>query len=134
MTHGQVRNAVILVVEDIEETRDAIDHLLVASGYTVITARGEVEAVLKAELQAPDLILMSLGLDAVQIAEMGRRIREDSGLSGAVPIVIFCVAALPEGAEAEVGYKIYMTRPDNFDQLRLLVNRLARRQERSADL
>jgi CheY-like chemotaxis protein len=127
MTPGQNRNAVILVVEDVEETRDAIDHLLLASGCTVITARDEAEAVLKARLRAPDLVLMSLGLDAVQIAEMGRRIRENSWLTDRVPIVVFCVTTLDEGAEVEVGYNIYFTRPDNFDQLRRLLSRLARR-------
>lgn len=131
MTLDQVRRPLVLVVEDVEETRDAIDRLLVNSGYAVITARDEAEAVLKARLRTPDLVLMSLGIDAVQIAEMGRRIRQNSGLSAAVPIVIFCVAMLPEGAEAEVGYNTYMTRPDNFEQLRSLLNRLARRQERS---
>lgn len=125
------RRPVILVIEDVEETRDAIEHLLVATGYAVTTARDESEALLKARLQSPDLILMSLGLDAVQIAEMGRRIRENCGLTDRVPIVVFCVATLAEGAEAEVGYNIYMTRPDNFDQLRRLLNRLARRQQRA---
>jgi CheY-like chemotaxis protein len=123
------RSPVILVVEDVEETRDAIGHLLVASGYTVRTARNEADAILKARLQSPDLILMSLGLDAIQTAEVGRRVRESSWLNGSVPIVIFCVATLPEGAEAEVGYNIFMTRPDNFDQLRKLLNRLVRKRQ-----
>jgi CheY-like chemotaxis protein len=130
MTPGQNRNGVVLVVEDVEETRDAIEHLLVATGYIVSTARDEAEAVFKARVQSPDLILMSLGLDAVEIAGMGRRIRENSWLTDGVPIVIFCVATLAEGADAEVGDNIYVTRPDNFDQLRRLLNRLVgRRQE-----
>ena len=129
MSPDPERSSVILVVEDVEETRDAIEHLLVATGYIVSTARDEAEAVLKARVQSPDLILMSLGLDAVQVAEMGRRIREKSGLTDRVPIVVFCVAMLAEGTEAEVGYNIYFTRPDNFDQLRRLLNRLARREQ-----
>jgi CheY-like chemotaxis protein len=131
MTLDQEPRSVILVIEDVEETRDAIEHLLVATGYTVTTARDESEALLKARLKSPDLILMSLGLDAVQIAEMGRRIRENCGLTDRVPIVVFCVATLSEGAEAEVGYNIYMTRPDNFDKLRGLLNRLVRRQQKA---
>ncbi len=123
------RSPLVLVVEDVEETRDAIEQLLVATGYCVNTARGEAEAVLKARLQPPDLILMSLGLDAGQIADMGRRIRENCWLTDSIPIVIFCVATLPKGAEADVGRNIYMTRPDNFDQLRRLLNRLARKQQ-----
>ena len=124
MTLDQERRSVILVIEDVEETRDAIEQLLVATGYIVSTARDEAEAVFKARVQSPDLILMSLGIDAVQIGEMGRRIRENSWLTDRVPIVVFCVATLAEGAEAEVGYNIYITRPDNFDQLRGLLSRL----------
>jgi CheY-like chemotaxis protein len=121
------RSPVILVVADVEDTRDTTEHLLVASGYDVDTARNEADAILKARLQPPDLILMSLGLDAMQVAEMGRRIRQSSRRGERVTIVIFCVTTLPEGAEVEVGHNIYMTRPDNFEQLRRLLNRLAGR-------
>lgn len=131
MTLDQERHPVILVVEDVEETRDAIQRLLVATGYKVSTARDKKEAVLKARLRAPDLILISLGLNDARIAEMGRRIRKDSGLGEGVPVVVFCVATLPEGAEAEVGHNTYMTRPDNFDQLRMLLSRLLRGQPRA---
>jgi CheY-like chemotaxis protein len=131
MTRDQVRRPLILVVEDVEETRDGIERLLTTDGYRVSPARNEKEAVAKARLQAPDLILISLGIDAVQIAEMGRRIREESGLGEAVPVVIFCVATLEEGAEAGVGYNTYMTRPDNFDQLRRLLIRLLRKKPRA---
>ena len=129
MTADPERQPVILVVEDVEETRDAIEQLLVADGYAVSTARNEEDAVLKAALRPPDLILMSLGFDDTQVAEIGRRIRQNSQLEERITIVIFCVTTLPEGAEAEVGHNIYMCRPDNFDQLRSLLNRLARREQ-----
>jgi len=131
MTLDQVRRPLILVVEDVEETRDGIERLLTTDGYCVSPARNEKEAVAKARLQAPDLVLMSMGIDAVEIAEMGRRIREGAGLGGRVPIVIFCVGTLEEGTEAGVGYNIYMTRPDNFDQLRRLLIRLLRKEPRA---
>ena len=131
MTPNPQQQFFILVVEDVEETRDGIERLLTADGYRVSTAKSEEEAVLKARLQPPDLILMSLGIDDVQIAEMGRRIREGAGLGGSVPVVIFCVGTLEEGTEAGVGYNIYMTRPDNFDQLRRLLIRLLRTEPRA---
>jgi two-component system KDP operon response regulator KdpE len=121
---------VILVVEDVEEVRDAIERLLHESGYWVSTARDEEEAILKARLRSPNLILLNLGLDGVQTSEIGKRIRENSGLDECVPVVVFCVATLAEGAETEVGANVYTTRPDNFDQLRMLLSRLVRRQPR----
>ena len=131
MAPDQQQRFFVLVVEDVEETRDGIERLLTTDGYSVSTAKTEQEAVLKARLQPPDLILMSLGIDAEEIADMGRRIREAAGLGGSVPIVIFCVARLEEGTEAGVGHNTYMTRPDNFDQLRRLLIRLLRTEPRA---
>ena len=68
MTSDQEHRSVILVVEDVEETRYGIERLLTSSGYQVSTARDEEEAVLKASLQRPDLIVVSLGLNANQRA------------------------------------------------------------------
>jgi CheY-like chemotaxis protein len=123
-TSGQQPRSLILVVEDVEETRYGIERLLTTSGYRVTTARGEDEAVFEATIHPPDLILISLGLDAVQIPPIATRIRESTGLDEEVPVVAFCVPGLNEGAEVATGHNVYMTRPDNFDQLRALIGRL----------
>ncbi len=122
--------SVILVVEDVEETRDGIERLLTAGGYQVSTARDEEQAVLKASLHRPDLILISLGLDAVQVLSAARRIRERAGLSEEIPVVAFCITSLDEGAEVGAGHNVFLTRPDNFDQLRVLLGRLLRKSPR----
>jgi CheY-like chemotaxis protein len=127
VTSDQEQRSFILVVEDVEETRYGIERLLTASGYHVSTARDEEEAIQKASLHHPDLILISLGLDAVQALPVARRIRERAGLGEEVPVVIFCVASLNEGDEVAAGYNVYMTRPDNFDQLRAFLSRLLRK-------
>jgi len=119
--------AAILVVEDVEETRYGIERLLSAGGYQVTTARDDEEAAQKASLRPPDLILISLGLDAVQVLPAARRIRERAGLGEKIPVVAFCIASLDEGDEVEAGHNIYLARPDNFDQLRALLSRLLRK-------
>jgi len=132
MTVNRERSSVILVVEDVEETRDGIERLLTADGYQVSTARNEEEAVLKASLHHLDLILISLGLQAAQIVPVARRIRERAGVGEEIPVVAFCVTSLDEGAEMEVGCNVCLTRPDNFDQLRALLGRLLRKLPRPA--
>jgi CheY-like chemotaxis protein len=127
VTSDPAQRSVILVVEDVEETRYGIERLLLASGYRVDTARDEEDAIQKASLHHPGLILISLGLDAVQALPVARRIRERAGLGEEVPVVIFCVASLNEGDEVAAGYNVYMTRPDNFDQLRAFLSRLLRK-------
>ena len=126
MTSDREYRFVILVVGDVEETRHGMERLLTSSGYQVSTARDEEEAALKAGLQPPDLIVVSLGLDPTRAVAFARRLRERAGLGEEVPVVVFCPPSLAEGAEVTVGYNVYMTSPDNFDQLRALLSRLLR--------
>jgi hypothetical protein len=69
---------------------------------------------------------MSPNLDVVQILPVARRIRERAGLDDEIPVVAFCVTGLDEGAETGVGFNVYITWPDNFNQLRALLSRLLR--------
>jgi CheY-like chemotaxis protein len=107
---------IILVLEDIEETRYLIEKMLKGNGYYV--------AISRARFQYPDLILMSLGLVPEQLLATAHRIRQQAALGLDVAIVIFCVPTIPEGAEVEVDKNVYVTRPDNFNQLREFLHRL----------
>jgi CheY-like chemotaxis protein len=124
MSSDRERRSVILVIEDVEETRYGIRRLLTTSGYEVITARDEEDAILLARTHSPELILMCLGLDAVRAFALARRIRARAQLSDELPIVVFYVQEMRDGAEVEAGHRIYMTRPENFDQIRSLIGRL----------
>ena len=118
------RRSIILVLEDVEETRDGIEALLKADGYRVIPARSEVDAIAQARCEHPSLILVSLGGAESAVIAAARRVRESAGLSVGVPIVIFGSSTRPEGAEVEIGFDTYVMCPDNFDQLRALLRRL----------
>ena len=85
------RRPSILVIADVEETRDGMERLLRASGYFVSAARDEPEAVVKARAQPPDLVLISLGIDEPSSALVTRRLREAARLDRKVPVVVFCV-------------------------------------------
>jgi two-component system response regulator MprA len=115
-----------MVIEDIEETCHGIERLLTSDGYSVVIAKDESEAILKARLTPPDLILMSLGVETIPLIAVAERIRKSSKLKAEAPIVLFCVSTIDEGAEVEVPNHVYLTRPDNFDQLRRLLSRLLR--------
>jgi CheY-like chemotaxis protein len=124
MTSENNRREVIMVLQDIEETRYLIEELLKGNGYSVEMARNEEDAILKARSRSPDLILLSLGLEREQLVAIAQRIRKQAGLAQDVAVVIFCVPTIPEGAEIEVNKSVYLTRPDNFDQLRNFLRRL----------
>ena len=127
MGNENERGVLILVVEDVEETRDSIENLLKADGYRVDPARDEEDAVRRARRQHPDLILVSLGGPHVVVIATARRMRERAELNEAVPVVIFCMETVAEGAEVHIGNDIYITRRDNFDQLRRFAHCLLHR-------
>jgi two-component system, OmpR family, KDP operon response regulator KdpE len=124
MTLEYQQRQVILVLEDIEETAYLLEKMLKSNGYSVTLARTEEDAISRGRSQSPDLILMSLGLGPERLLATAHRIRRQAGLSEDVAIVIFCIPTIPEGAEMEVDKNVYVTRPDNFNQLRQLLHRL----------
>ncbi len=126
MSDEDGRGAIILVVEDVEETRDGIEDLLKSDGYRPIPARHEEDAVERARRQRPDLILVSLDGLGTDVIATARRIRRRAELGEEVPVVIFCVPTIAQGAEVEIGQNVHVTRPDNFDQLRGFLRRLLR--------
>src|SRR5689334_3750914 len=101
MTIGTRDGARILVIEDVEETRDG--------------QRGRHNA--------PELVLVSPGRTADDAVGLAERLRRDAGLGAEVPVVVFCVESIAQGAVVRVDANVYLTRPDSFDQLRALLRR-----------
>ena len=116
----------ILVVEDVHETRDGIEKLLKVDGYRLLLARDELDGIESAQRQRPDLILVSLDGLPSEVLMSGCRIRESAAAGDNVPIVIFCFDEIPEGAEVAIGKNVHIAQPDNFNQLRDLLSRLLR--------
>ena len=116
--------SLILAVEDVEETRDGIEQLLKKDGYRVDPARDEEDTVAKATRTSPDLILVSPGSSPTHVIATARRVRDRAALSDQVPIVIFDDDSIAEGEELRIDNNVYLTRPDNFNQLQGLLHRL----------
>jgi CheY-like chemotaxis protein len=114
----------ILVMEDVHETRDSIEKLLTADGYRVAPARDELDTIESAQHTEPDLILVSLTGLTGEVLAMVHRLRAPMAVRDQIPVVVFYVEDLAEGQEVGIGGNIYLTRPDNFNQLRSLVARL----------
>ncbi len=114
----------ILVVDDVEETLDGIKALLEHDGYLICAARDEIEATDKARLGLPDLMLVSLEGEIAEVIAAAGRIRRKAGFDDDLPIIIFCVGELKEGAETAAGHNIFLAHPDNFNQLRKFIARL----------
>ena len=118
------RSPLILVVEDVYETRAGIETLLKANGYRVALAQDEGEAINSTRSERPDLILVSVaGLPSNVLGKV-RRIRKEAAVGDKIPVVVFCAQDISEGEEVAIDGNVYLTNPDNFNQLRTLLARL----------
>jgi len=107
--------ASVLVVEDDDETRQAVVRDLTSRGYRTEEARDGRSALERWEARRPDVILLDLGLPDMDGLEIVRRIRREA----ATPIVILSgryeerekVQALDRGADD------YVTKPFGVDEL-----------------
>jgi CheY-like chemotaxis protein len=115
---------IILIVEDVAETRDGIEKLLKSDGYGVAVARDERDAIESARREPPNLILVSLAGLPSEVIAAARRIRQHGDQGNQVPVVVFSVESIDEGDELAIGENVHISRPDNFNQLRRLLARL----------
>jgi two-component system KDP operon response regulator KdpE len=105
----------ILVVEDDDETRQALVRELTARGFRTDIAPDGRTALLRWESRRPDVVLLDLGLPDIDGLDLVRRIRSEA----ATPIVILSgryeerekVQALERGADD------YVTKPFGVDEL-----------------
>jgi len=118
------KSRLILVVEDVYETRAGIDTLLKANGYRIAFASAEGEATNTTRPERPDLILVSGARLPSNVLVRVSRMRQEAAVGDEIPVVVFCAQDIPEGEEVAIGENVYLTNPDNFNQLRGLVARL----------
>lgn len=132
MTADKQTEPLILVVEDVHETRYGMEKLLTADGYRVSLARDEADAIENAQQKCPDLILVSLPSSPSEVILSATRIRKVADAGEQVPVVIFCIDGIDEGDEIAIGENIHLTLPDNFNQLRGLLSRLLKAPNQTA--
>ncbi len=108
----------ILLVEDNETIRDAFAILLEEHGYRVRQAPSGAVAFELAMQDAPDLILLDLGLPDIGGLEVTRRLKADEA-TRAIPVVALTGRALETDQEAclAAGCAGYLTKPINTEEL-----------------
>ncbi len=107
----------ILVVEDVEASRDLVVQLL-EDDYEVIEAVNGEEAVALAGKERPDLILMDLSLPVMDGWEATRQIKANRALKS-VPIIALTAHAMKgdeEKAKA-AGCNDYLSKPIDENEL-----------------
>jgi two-component system cell cycle response regulator DivK len=108
----------ILLVEDNEDNRDMLSRRLQRKGYEVVLAVDGGEGVAQAASEAPDLILMDIGLPVLDGWEATRRIRA-SPQTRAIPIIALTAHAMASDREKSLaaGCDDYDTKPVDLPRL-----------------
>jgi len=112
----------ILLVEDDQDTGDALGILLHTAGYDVRTVRS-AQAALDSDLDTVDLMISDIGLPGVSGLDLMRDIRRNRPLRG--------VALSGYGTEADIraseeaGFSAHLTKPITFDRLLATIRRVS---------
>lgn len=109
----------ILLVEDNEMNMDMLSRRLLRAGYELVTATDGAQAVLKAQTEAPDVILMDLGLPVIDGWEATRLIKADPDTQ-TIPIIALTAHVMSGTRESalQAGCNDFDTKP--IDLVRLL--------------
>ena len=121
---------VVLVVDDEPQIRRALRTSLEAHGYEVATVGTGEEGVVAAAEQAPDLVLLDLGLPDIDGTEVIRRVRAFTD----VPVIVLSVreSQTDKVAALDAGADDYVTKPFGMEEL-LARSRAAMRRTQTDD-
>lgn len=114
----------ILVAEDDEDNRFIMKTLLEMRGYRVVTAANGHEAIINAERERPDLILMDLRMPVLNGLATTRQLRQhaDPRLRQLPVIALSAYDPTQHRAVAiAAGCNDYVTKPIDYDGLEKLI-------------
>ncbi len=110
--------AKILLVDDNEMSRDMLSRRLQRKGHHVLMAADGMQAILMAESEAPDLILLDLSLPVIDGWDTARQLKASPDTAD-VPIIALTAHAMAGDREKALaaGCDEYDTKPVDFAQL-----------------
>ncbi|MCW5878636.1 MAG: response regulator [Anaerolineales bacterium] len=108
----------ILVVDDDLDTLRLVGTTLEKQGYQIIPAKDGVEALERAAIDAPDLILLDVMMPGINGYEVTRRLRQEPR-TAKTPIILFTAKAQVDDKVAglEAGANEYLTKPTHPAEL-----------------
>ena len=118
----------ILLVEDNDMNRDMLSRRLQRKGHDVLLAADGMQAILMAESEAPDLILLDMSLPVIDGWEAARRLKA-SPATARVPIVALTAHAMAGDREKALaaGCDDYDTKPIDFLNLTTKIDKILSR-------
>jgi two-component system, OmpR family, phosphate regulon response regulator PhoB len=107
----------VLVIEDDDDSREAMVQILKMEGYRPSSAADGKTGVNKAREVVPDLILLDLNLPDIHGKQIIQMLRKDQSLDR-TPILVLTASGRMEAQSAiEMGANAYFIKPIEFDTL-----------------
>jgi DNA-binding response OmpR family regulator len=117
----------VLVVDDEEEVQQLLSRALRVNGFRVETASTGTEAIEKASLEPPDLLLLDLWLPDMSGWEVRSRLKKTAGCES-VPVVVLTAHSGPEEVKEgeRLGVEAFLAKPVDMarilDKIKTLLN------------
>ena len=115
----------VLLVEDNEESRDALARHLRRKGFEILLAVDGRQGVEVARAEAPDLILIDMSLPVLDGWEATRQLKAGAA-TGRIPVIALTAHAMAGDRERalEAGCDDYDTKPIEFPRLLMKIESL----------
>jgi len=119
---GGIKNAKILVVDDIPENVKVIAHMLKGMGFAITFAKSGYEALESLKSNPPNLVLLDISMPGMDGYEVCERIKNDPETED-IPVIFVTARDNPEDVVMgfERGAVDYLTRPVNSAELKARV-------------
>jgi CheY-like chemotaxis protein len=111
----------ILIVDDEADIRDIVRLYLTEEGFRVIEATNGQEAILKAQAERPDLIVLDIMMPGINGFEVAKHLKDDPNTKD-IPIVILSVLA--QDSQYRQGILDYISKPFRQEDLIAMVRRI----------
>ncbi|HKQ49718.1 MAG TPA: response regulator [Phycisphaerae bacterium] len=116
---------IILIVDDYEDTRNVLAHLLRREGYDAVTAPGPAEALAFLEKTKPSLVITDFAMLQTNGLMFFAQIRKDTRLRD-VPVIMYSANDVAEKAARQAGIDAYVQKASmDWETLQREVLRLA---------
>jgi CheY-like chemotaxis protein len=116
--------AKILVVEDHADSREILKTQIRSLGYEVVEAVNGEEGLKKALAEAPNLIIMDLGLPGMNGIEVTAKLKENSKTAN-IPVVAHTAWSVEDYKKQaqKAGMAAYLTKPTSPQVLKRVIER-----------
>lgn len=114
---------IVLVIEDDQDMRDLVGHVLAMKGYEVDTAMNGLEGLAHVEHRMPDLILLDMKMPIMSGSEFAAAYRARYTDAESAPVVVMTAADHAARRSQEIGGDDFLSKPFSTTELIDVVRR-----------